>query len=272
MPENPNSALSTLVAISNREVGDDLIQTADARQLHAFLENGDAFANWIADRIRQYGFVEGADFTTYLANSKKGRPSREYAISLDMAKELAMVERNEKGRQARRYFIECEKRVHQISVARKVPRPDVSREQRLSIAQHLKLAKMAGLTGNQALIAANNATAAMTGIDSLGLMGITHLNAPQNEVLLTPTDIGKRLGGVSARAVNLMLSDMGLQTMGRDHKGHVYYEPTESGVEAGGVMQDTGKKHGTGTPIRQLRWASSLVHAVEEAMQQDSAA
>lgn len=92
------------------QIGDGMIQTTDGRQLHAYLENGDKFAGWIADRIRQYGFTENVDFVTYSANSEKGRPSKEYALSLDMAKELAMVERNEKGKQARRYFIECERK------------------------------------------------------------------------------------------------------------------------------------------------------------------
>ncbi|WP_397586809.1 antA/AntB antirepressor family protein [Sphingobium fuliginis] len=92
------------------QIGEGVLQSANARELHAYLENRDAFANWIADRIRQYGFVENVDFVTYLENTKKGRPSKEYRISLDMAKEMAMVERNEKGKQVRRYFIECERR------------------------------------------------------------------------------------------------------------------------------------------------------------------
>jgi len=272
MPDTSNSSISALVAISNREVGDDLVQTADARQLHGFLENRDAFANWIADRIRQYDFVEGVDFATYLANSKKGRPSKEYAVSLDMAKELAMVERNDRGKQARRYFIECERRVHQISAARKVPRPDVSKETRLAMAQHLRLAKMAGLSGNQALLAANKATAAMTGIDSLALMGITHVTAPKNEALLTPTTIAQRAGAKSGQAVNNILCELGLQQRFFDHKGHVYYEPTEMGEKAGGTMLDTGKKHSTGAPVRQLKWASSIVHVIDDAIQQKQAA
>lgn len=110
MPDSSDTSISALVAISNREIGDDLIQTVDARQLHSFIENGDRFAGWIADRVRQYDFVEGTDFVTYSVNSEKGRPAKEYAISLDMAKELAMVERNEKGKRARRYFIECERK------------------------------------------------------------------------------------------------------------------------------------------------------------------
>ncbi|HGJ5876988.1 MAG TPA: antA/AntB antirepressor family protein [Arsenophonus sp.] len=79
------------------------------------------FYNWIKDRIKQYGFVEGDDFIIVenLSSSKlvssKSRPQKlkEYHIALNMAKKLSMVERNEKGKQARQYFIECEKRVLQ---------------------------------------------------------------------------------------------------------------------------------------------------------------
>lgn len=266
-------AVSELV-METRDIGRAKIETADARQLHAFLENGDAFANWIADRIRQYDFVEGVDYVTYLENAKKGRPSREYAITLDMAKELSMVERNERGKEARRYFIECEKRAKAaVAIRRAVtPRIDLSREHRLTLKDQVKYAKMAGLDGNQALLAANRAAAALTGIDNLGLLGVTHMEAPQQEALLTPTDIGKRIGSVSARTVNLLLCGMGLQIAPRDAKGHIQYEATEAGIEAGGVMLDTGKKHGNGTPVRQLKWSSSIVALVENEMQREEAA
>ena len=82
----------------------------NARELHVFLDSGQEFANWIKSRIADFGFIDGQDFLTILSKTPNGgRPSREYYISLDMAKELSMVERNDKGRQARRYFIECEK-------------------------------------------------------------------------------------------------------------------------------------------------------------------
>ena len=83
--------------------------SVNARDLHAFLEVGKDFSNWIKDRIAQFGFAEDLDFSPILAESTGGRPSKEYALSLDMAKELSMVERNEKGKQARQYFIACEK-------------------------------------------------------------------------------------------------------------------------------------------------------------------
>lgn len=91
----------------------ELIQAVNARELHAFLQVQTAFKDWIARRIAEYGFGEGVDFCSFLSESLGGRPSKEYAISLDMAKELAMVERNEQGKTARRYFIECEKQLRQ---------------------------------------------------------------------------------------------------------------------------------------------------------------
>lgn len=91
---------------------DTLIQAVNARELHHFLQVQTAFKDWIARRISEYGFLEGVDFCSILSESTGGRPAKEYAITLDMAKELSMVERNEQGKQARRYFIECEKRLH----------------------------------------------------------------------------------------------------------------------------------------------------------------
>ncbi|MDO4657931.1 phage antirepressor KilAC domain-containing protein [Kingella sp. (in: b-proteobacteria)] len=89
-------------------------QTVNARELHAFLENRDHFSTWIKDRISQYGFVENQDFVIASGNSEAirgGHNRLDYFLSLDMAKELSMVERNAKGKQARQYFIDCEKRL-----------------------------------------------------------------------------------------------------------------------------------------------------------------
>ncbi|WP_434352984.1 antA/AntB antirepressor family protein [Psychrobacter sp. HD31] len=85
----------------------------NARDLHEFLGVGKDFATWIKQRIADYDFIEGVEFSPILGKTSKGlfggRPKTEYHLSLDMAKELSMVERNDKGRQARRYFIACEK-------------------------------------------------------------------------------------------------------------------------------------------------------------------
>lgn len=85
-------------------------KTVNARELHDFLEIHTAFNDWITRRIKEYAFTDGEDFISILSKSTGGRPSKEYHISIDMAKELSMVERNEKGKKARQYFIECERR------------------------------------------------------------------------------------------------------------------------------------------------------------------
>lgn len=104
---------------------DTLIQAVNARELHAFLQVQTKFADWIKSRIADYDFLENQDFVcvsenceTQRANGQRGITTRkEYYIALDMAKELSMVERNEQGKMARRYFIECERIARQVMTA-----------------------------------------------------------------------------------------------------------------------------------------------------------
>lgn len=104
------------IAIIDGNINGETVQTVNARDLHAFLEVGKDFSTWIKDRISQYGFEENQDYVVFTdsgENSSGGRPAKEYHISLDMAKELSMVERNDRGKEARQYFIECERRAKQ---------------------------------------------------------------------------------------------------------------------------------------------------------------
>mgnify|MGYP000948405486 CR=1 FL=1 len=134
--------MNELIKISIGEIGAQTMQTANARELHSFLESGEHFATWIQERIAQYDFVEGQDYVTYSESAEKGRPRKEYAIALDMAKELAMVERNSKGKQARQYFIECERQAKTIGyTAPKSNRP-LSRNQ---VAANVTLGSGSGL-------------------------------------------------------------------------------------------------------------------------------
>ncbi|TKE60095.1 antA/AntB antirepressor family protein [Campylobacter coli] len=86
---------------------------ANVKFLFYFLEIDTKFADWIKNRIGHYNFIENQDYIIEIVYTK-GRPRKEYYVTLDMAKELCMVENNEKGRQARRYFIECEKRLKNL--------------------------------------------------------------------------------------------------------------------------------------------------------------
>lgn len=107
---------NALVPVFAGEIAGTSVQLVNARLLHGFLESAQHFADWIKNRIADYGFVQDQDFlVSQFYETKKGRggnrkPVIDYHLSIDMAKELAMVERTDKGREVRRYFIECERR------------------------------------------------------------------------------------------------------------------------------------------------------------------
>lgn len=102
--------IATICVASEGMIGNRPALTVNARDLHAGLQSKRDFSNWIKTRITKYGFQEGVDYKILLAKSGEqtgsgGHNAKEYDITLDMAKELSMVENNEKGRLARRYFI-----------------------------------------------------------------------------------------------------------------------------------------------------------------------
>lgn len=90
----------------------------NARELHEKLESKQEFANWIKNRIKKYEFIENEDFICFdkfvKADRYGNKTLKEYYLTIDMGKELAMVENNQTGRKIRRYFIEVEKRYREI--------------------------------------------------------------------------------------------------------------------------------------------------------------
>ena len=107
--------MNQLIPLQPQTINGNAVETVSARTLHEFLGVATRFNDWISTRIKEYDFIDNQDFVCFTENSVKpkgGRPSQEYYITLDMAKELSMVERNEKGKQARKYFIECEKQLN----------------------------------------------------------------------------------------------------------------------------------------------------------------
>lgn len=83
-------------------------QTVSARDLHEKLGIKTAFKDWMP-RMIDYGFEEGKDFSSFLSESTGGRPSKDYEISIDMAKQICMIQRTPIGKQIREYFIDLEK-------------------------------------------------------------------------------------------------------------------------------------------------------------------
>jgi anti-repressor protein len=98
-------------------------QVVSAKELHEFLSLDTEFSHWIK-RMLEYGFVDGVDFTSFLTESIGGRPSRDYALTIDTAKQIAMVQRTETGRAVREYFIECEKKLNLKQIEATILNPD----------------------------------------------------------------------------------------------------------------------------------------------------
>lgn len=122
---------TSLVPVFSGDLDGRPQQLCDARDLHTFMNVGRDFSTWIKDRIEQYGFAEGEDYSPIeghrygaeddfcspnpgsKTDRRGGHNRTDYHLTLDMAKELAMVENNEQGRQVRRYFIAMERQARE---------------------------------------------------------------------------------------------------------------------------------------------------------------
>ena len=157
-----------------------------ARELHEFLEVKSRFNDWIKNRIKKYGFEEEIDYTKILVQSIRGQNEYDYVVTTDMAKELSMVENNPKGRQARKYFIECEKKLKEV-----VNKPILPQDY---------------LSALRALVQAEEEKALM----KPKVEYYENVLQPQTFVkLLTVSEIAKDLG-ISAQALNKKLNELGV--------------------------------------------------------------
>lgn len=109
-----------LIPVEAGKINGQTTQLVDARLLHEFLESKQDFSVWIKSRIRKYGFFENEDYLLHKIVEQvphqggvRTTARIDYHLTLNMAKELAMVERSEKGRQARQYFIACERQLRE---------------------------------------------------------------------------------------------------------------------------------------------------------------
>ncbi|WMT47853.1 MAG: antA/AntB antirepressor family protein [Acidithiobacillus caldus] len=273
--------MEELVPVSRQVIGGEEVFVVNARDLHRFLEVGKDFSTWIKDRIRKFGFVDGQDYVCIESlsspslGSSKARPQRivEYFLTLDMAKELAMVERTERGRQARRYFIACEKELHRLQAQAKgrglitespldqylhgMDRDLIVRELRF-LTEVQKT--VPGMHENQAFLSALAYTELRLGIELTPLFPpeALALPCPHQEVELRPTDIARRFGVVygsgkeDGATVNQILADLGFQT--RTKGEPLDWTPTDKGWPFAVVKEVPNRSLKAGRTIRQLFW------------------
>lgn len=97
--------MNELIKVNYDENND--VPTVSGRELHKALEIKTAYKDWFP-RICEYGFIDGVDFCSFLSESTGGRPATDHSLTIPMAKEICMLQRSEKGRQFRQYFIKVE--------------------------------------------------------------------------------------------------------------------------------------------------------------------
>ena len=114
---------SNLIPVFNGLIQNQPVQLCNARELHTFLDIGKDYSTWIKNRINEYGFIQDEDYLV-ITERTNGRPRKEYHITLDMGKELGMVERNERGRQIRQYFIRCERTLKTLQQPQQLVLPE----------------------------------------------------------------------------------------------------------------------------------------------------
>lgn len=110
--------MKALIPLQQRAMDGAAVQTVNARDLHVFLRVNRDFSTWLKARIEQYRFVENSDFVcSPVLGGKENRGGHnrlDYHLTIDMAKELAMVERSDRGKEARQYFLQCERRAQSL--------------------------------------------------------------------------------------------------------------------------------------------------------------
>ena len=112
-----------LIPVFNGLIQNHPVQLCNARELHSFIESKQQYTDWIKNRINEYGFIQDEDYLV-ITERTNGRPRKEYHITLDMGKELGMVERNERGRQIRQYFIRCERTLKALQPPQQLALPE----------------------------------------------------------------------------------------------------------------------------------------------------
>ena len=164
----------------------DLQQAVSARELYDFLQPTERFANWF-ERQLQYGFVVNQDYLGCEVFNTLARQSlQDYFISVDMAKEISMIQRSDKGKQARQYFIECERRSNQPVPTFQIPQ---------TLGEALQLA------ANQALQIEQDAPK------------VAHYNkVVDRHTLLTATQVGQKIN-MSAVKLNRVLEEIGVYNL-----------------------------------------------------------
>jgi len=189
------------------------VNAVDARELHRRLEVRQKFSDWIKDRLKD--FTQGIDYQAFTENTEKlGRPRTVYILTLETAKHIAMLERNEKGKEIRQYFINFEKntklyaeKMERFGIKCSAEKKAVEKiKARMELAEILKTPLSFAASQEIRIIKLE------TGIDYYPLLEKSELmrDIPQEDRMSTPTQLGEKIGR-SGQYVNKILKKQDYQ-------------------------------------------------------------
>ena len=241
-----------LIKITTNEDG---VQCVSARELHEGLKVKRDFTTWIKGRVSKYNFEENTDFVVINLAHQNGGASwggnnkLDYIITVDMAKELCMVENNELGREFRKYFIECEKKL-------KTQVPQLTEEQKLAL-----LVFEGGFS-------AVEASKKMVELQTKPLLETIETQKPKVEYvdkfmngdgLFLISEIAKKVGITAVRANNILKENKIIYKNGRK-----YYPYAKTPKDWYGYQESVGKD---GAVYSQLKWTSKGVYEITKILE-----
>ena len=242
-----------LIKITTNEEGKQLVS---ARELHEklILEEGkeERFSQWFKRHL-QYGFEENIDFTSVkiftVVNNGAKRELQDYAITIDMAKEICMLQKSDKGREFRKYFIDCEKKL-------KTQVPQLTEEQKLAL-----LVFEGGFS-------AVEASKKMVELQTKPLLETIETQKPKVEYvdkfmngdgLFLISEIAKKVGITAVRANNILKENKIIYKNGRK-----YYPYAKTPKDWYGYQESVGKD---GAVYSQLKWTSKGVYEITKILE-----
>jgi phage anti-repressor protein len=192
----------------------------NARDLHTFLESKQEFSPWIKHRLGKYGFMPNEDYLITLSNragDTTGKPRTDYLLFLNTAREIAMLESNEKGKMIRKYFIECERRLRTAGdgIKAETARKQQQQEKWFVIRELNARSRQAQILKSTAeffkAILSDGAMKVIVNEIMMLITGKCLIAPPVIETLYSAAEIG-RMCGVSSTVIECIADALGLKT------------------------------------------------------------
>lgn len=266
--------MKELVKIEKIVIGNEKVNSSNARGLWKKLKSKQSFSNWVhAKVVNNKFFKENVDWvvlSNIIENPKGGRPRVDYALSLNTAEKVALSEQTEVGDMIRQYYIdvrikyEAENKTQIPFPRNKRTTPHITPEIVPLLQANMEAAKVLGIEHVHAVFKSNQIVYDITGVDCLAEFGNPEYQIEGNSYYMIPTTIGYNVK-LSPQKVNLKLEEMGLQKRVKGARDRNVWDLTEEGKKHAVFVYR--RKRGafySVEPVTQIKWKSSILDLFKE--------